>query len=94
MATKHNIIGKITIQKIEGYIQDGDDNCYQFRLDLTFMKSSKDTNDDLDFDQIIELICDSHLKKECVKIKGIERKGRVSTSLPIVINDVKQIRIK
>lgn len=90
----HNLIGKITIQKIEGYIQNGGDNCYQFRLDSIRMKPPKGTNDEFDFDQMVELICDSHLKKECVKIKGTERKARVSRSLPILINDVKQIRIK
>ncbi len=97
MATKHNLIGRIIIQKIEGHIHDANDNCYDFRLNSRRMKLPEGVNGAIDFDefgQMLELIFISHLKGEYVKIKGIERKGRVYESLPIVINDIKQLKVK
>jgi hypothetical protein len=97
VATKHNLIGKIVIQKIEGYIQTGNDDCYNVRLDSIRMKLPEDINGAIDFDdfdQMVELIFKSHSTGEPVKIKGTERKGRVYKSLPIVINDIKRLKVK
>ncbi len=88
MATKHNIVGQINISKIEGRIIQDNGVCNDIRFDRIVSLDENEFNDGL------ELLVNAYLKSAYLRIKGVERKGRVKTKLPIVINDIKEIKVK
>jgi uncharacterized protein YggL (DUF469 family) len=88
MASNHNIVGKVRIHKIEGRIFLNDIYEGNYAENFKFRLSYPINDEDQEY---LELLIESAINQNKLRFKGTKRSGNESN--PIVINDIRKVRI-